>query len=448
MKRNNMSDSNLAKSILIFSLPLIASNLLQVLFNMSDIAVVGKFSGAHALGAVGSTVILVGIYTGFVIGMSTGINVMCAKYMGAHSDDDISKTIHSSFAVSVISGIVLMCVALFSARPLLELVGTKDELIDDATLYLHIYFLGIPALSVYNFGNAVLSAAGDTRHPLYFLTASGIINVMLNLFFVIVCGMSVDGVALASIIAQYLSATAVVIFLMRSKGACSFSFGRVRLHKGYSFDIVRIGIFAGVQNAIFYIANMFIQNAVNSFPVVVVEGYSAATNADNLVYDVMAAFYMACTSFMSYNFGAKNPRRALNCYYICLAYSFGIAVVFGILLELFGKEFLSLFANERDVIDAGFDKLRIMGFSYCVSAFMDCTISASRSMGKTLAPMIMVIFGSCIFRIIWIYTVFAHFRTIQSLYLLYIFSWTITALLEIGYFVRSYVIKFPSVSRL
>lgn len=442
-----MSDSNLVKSILMFSLPLIASNLLQVLFNMSDIAVVGKFSGAHALGAVGSTVILVGIYTGFVIGMSTGINVMCAKYMGAHSDDDISKTIHSSFAVSVISGIVLMCVALLSARPLLELVGTKDELIDDATLYLHIYFLGIPALSVYNFGNAVLSAAGDTRHPLYFLTASGIINVLLNLFFVIVCGMSVDGVALASIIAQYLSATAVVIFLMRSKGACSFSFGRVRLHKGYSFDIVRIGIFAGVQNAIFYIANMFIQNAVNSFPVVVVEGYSAATNADNLVYDVMAAFYMACTSFMSYNFGAKNPRRALNCYYICLAYSFGIAVVFGILLELFGKEFLSLFANERDVIDAGFDKLRIMGFSYCVSAFMDCTISASRSMGKTLAPMIIVIFGSCIFRIIWIYTVFAHFRTIQSLYLLYIFSWTITALLEIGYFVRSYVIKFPSVSR-
>ena len=433
-----MTEGRLSKQILLFSIPLILSNLLQVLFNMADIAVVGQFSGAEALGAVGSTVILVGVFTGFLIGVGSGVNALCARLIGAEDDAALKKNVHSSLIICVIVGAILAVTGVAATNFMLRLLGTKDELFDGAALYLHIYFLGMPALAVYNYGNGVMSAAGNTKTPLFYLAAAGIMNVVLNVVFVVGLGMSVDGVAIASIISQYFSAFMIVRYLLKSQSAYALRMSDMRLYKGYAEKVLALGVPSGVQNAIFQIANLFIQRALNSFPAVVVEGNSAAANADALVYDVMAAFYMACASFMSQNIGALKRKRVTQSYFICLAYSFFSAAVMGCALVLFGKEFLAIFTRDAAVADAGMYRLKIMGLSYAVSAFMDCTIAASRGIGKTVVPTAIVILGSCVFRVVWVYTVFAHFRTITSLYLLYVFSWSITAAAEIVYFAVCY----------
>lgn len=433
-----LTSGSLGRNILLFSIPLMLSNVLQVLFNMSDIAVVGRFAGSHALGSVGSTSILVTLFTGFLIGVGSGINVNVARYLGCQSDRDVSETVHTSAILCVIIGTIALLIGVLGARPMMQLLGTKDELIDGAIQYLQIYFLGMPALAVYNFGNAVLSAAGDTRRPLIIMIVAGIVNVILNLFFVIVCQLSVAGVAIASTVSQYLSAALIVRLLMRTKDSYALHLNQMRITPIKARSVLTLSLPAGMQNAIFAIANLFIQAGVNSFPAVVVEGNSAAANADALVYDVMAAFYTACSSFMSQNFGAGNRKRVIRSYYISLAYSFGIGAVLGGMLLLFGDKFLMLFTTDPEVVQMGMDRLWVMGFSYAFSAFMDCTIAASRGIGKSAVPTAIVIMGSCVFRVIWVYTVFAYFHTIMSLYLLYIFSWSITAIAEIIYFRYSY----------
>lgn len=431
----DLSQGPLAKQILLFSLPLIASNLLQVLFNMSDVAVVGRFAGPLALGAVGSTTTLVTLFTGFVIGMSNGVNVLTALHFGAKSRRELSDTIHSAILICLGTGLILMVVGVGFARSILELLNTKEELIDGAALYLRIYFLGMPALGLYNFGNAVFSAVGDTRRPLRYLSLAGVVNIVLNLFFVIVCGMDVAGVATASVIAQYLSAGLVVTALFRSHDEMyGLHFLRLRLHRSRSRAILSIGLPAGMQYGIFALANLFIQMGVNSFDATMVAGNSAAANEDALIYDVMAAFYTACGSFIGQNYGARQKDRVRRSYLISMAYSFGIGTAMGLAILAVGPSFLSLFTEDPAVVDAGMKRLTIMSLSYGTSAFMDCTIAASRGLGKSLVPTIIVILGSCVFRIAWIYTVFAYFQTVPSLYLLYIFSWIITAVAEIAYF--------------
>lgn len=434
----DMTSGRLGKQILFFSLPLILSNLLQVCFNMSDIAVVGRFSGSAALGAVGSTTILVTLFTGFLIGLGNGVNVLVARYLGQKNDCAVAEATHTSLIICLISGMILCALGEIFSRPLLVALSTKPELMDGALLYLKIYFLGMPALAVYNFGNAVLSAAGDTKRPLYYLSAAGLINVALNLVFVVGFGRSVDGVAAASVISQYLSAGLIVAFLARCDEPYGLCCRLLKLNPRHSADILRLGLPSGFQNAIFAIANLFIQAGVNSFDAITVAGNAAAANADPLVYDVMAAFYMACASFMSRNFGAGKKSRIIKSFYISLAYSAGAGAVLGFGLVLFGRQFLTLFSKDAEVIAEGMARLRVMGFSYVVSAFMDCTIAASRGLGRTLVPTIIVILGSCVFRVAWIYTVFAHFHTIASLYLLYAFSWAITAAAEIAYFAVVY----------
>lgn len=434
----DLTQGSLAKKILFYSIPLIVSNLLQVLFNMADVAVVGQFAGAMALGSVGSTVTLVAMFTGFLIGLSGGINVLVALHFGAKDKESLSKTIHSAAIVSFLTGVVLLLVGVFFSEGILTLLQTKPELIDGAVLYIRIYFLGMPAMSIYNFGNAVFSAVGDTKRPLRYLALAGVVNVVLNLFFVIVCHMDVAGVALASAVSQYLSAALILIALFRCKEIYGLRLSELRLSSEKARDILRIGLPGGFQNMIFQIANLFIQVGVNSFSATMVAGNSAAANADALVYDVMAAFYTACGSFMGQNYGAGRRDRVLKSYFVSLAYSFGIGLVMGVTLVVFGTQFLSLFTGEATVIEAGMYRLTIMGLSYCVSAFMDCTIAASRALGKTIIPTIIVIMGSCVFRIIWVHTIFAYFKTIPSLYLLYVFSWSITAIAEIIYFVKAY----------
>lgn len=433
-----MLTGSLWKGILLFSLPLFVSNLLQVLFNMTDVAVIGKFSSPEALGAVGSTTILVTLFTGFLIGLGNGINVLIARYLGQRNSKNVHDALHTSFVLSIIMGIILFLLGFFFSKYLLIWLKTKDEFIGGATLYLKIYFIGMPANALYNFGNACYSAKGNTKRPLIFLGISGIFNVGLDLLFVIAFKMSVEGVALASIISQYISAFLLMISLMKENTNIKLIIKDIRLYDGYSHLVLSLGLPSGFQSAIFAIANLFIQSGVNSFDGGVVKGNSAAQNADSITFNVMAAFYTACASYMSQNFGAGNQKRVKQSYLIALVYSFLTGVIMGLFFLTLGRPFLRIFTNEEQVVDAGYERLKIMAFSYTFSAFMDNTIAASRGIGKSFIPTIIVITGSCVFRVIWVYTIFAYFHTITSLYLVYIFSWVITAIFEIAYFLYAY----------
>ena len=381
---------------------------------------------------------LVMIFTGFLIGIGSGVNILAARFLGAKQDKDLHQTVHTAFALCFIFGILLCAVGILFARPMLELLNTKDELIEGAVLYLKIYFAGLPAMAMYNFGNGVLSAAGDTKRPLYFMILAGIINITLNLIFVICFKMDVAGVALATIIAQYISAILILITLIKTKDVFTLKLSSVCIVKDKAMSLLILGIPAGLQNAIFYIANLFVQAGVNSFSATVVSGNSAASNADGLVYYVMMEFYVACSSFIGQNYGAMKKDRILKSYLISTGYAFLAGVVLGGLLIVFDTQFLSIFTSDTAVIKAGLERLHVMSISYAFSAFMDGAIAASRGLGKSLAPTIIVIMGSCVFRIAWIFTVFAYFNTITSLYLLYFFSWTITAVAATIYFSRCY----------
>ena len=437
-KKINLTEGPLARQILIVSLPLALSNLLQVLFNMSDVAIVGRFAGSAALGAVGSTSIFVTLFTGFLIGLGNGINVLVARFYGARHPESVQKTVSLALLVSLIAGIVLLFAGLLGSPALLRLLNTKPDLMPGAIVYLRVYFLGMPALALYNFGNAVFSAIGETKKPLVYLSIAGALNIVLNLFFVIVCGLSVMGVALASAISQCVSAALILHALTGVQDCYALYLQEIRLDPDMTKRILLVGVPAGLQNAIFAIANLFIQAGVNSFDSLMVKGNSAAANADAMIYDAMAAFYMACASFMSQNYGAGKVERVKKSYFISLAYSFGVGLVLGALLLVFGRQFLALFTTEAVVIDAGMKRVKVMALAYCISAFMDCTIAASRGLDKTVVPTVIVVLGSCVFRVIWVYTIFARIHTIPALYLLYPCSWSLTALAEIIYFARCY----------
>ena len=438
----SLTEGSLGKKIFLFSLPLMLSNLLQVLFNMADIAVVGKFAGSNALGSVGSTSILVTLFTSFLIGVGGGINVLVALHIGAGNKKEAKETITTAYVLCLCMVILLLIVGISSARGILSLMNTKPELIDGAVLYLRIYFLGLPAVGVYNCGNAILSAAGDTKKPLYFLSIAGVVNVALNLLLVIVFHLDVAGVAIASIISQYISAILITHALTHGDNVYTTSLRHQTLRSLVFKDkltaILKLGLPSGLQNMVFMFANLFVQVGVNSFSATMVAANSAAANADGPVYEVMAAFYVACSSFMGQNLGAKKKDRVLKSYFVSLSYSFFIGLILGLTILFMGPDFLLLFTSDPAVIELGMYRLKIMSVSYAFSAFMDCTIAASRGLGKTVVPTFIVIMGSCVFRVIWIYTIFAYFKTIPSLYLLYIFSWTITAAAEIIYFQAIY----------
>lgn len=434
----SLTQGSLLKNMFIFSLPLMLSNVLQVLFNMSDVAVVGRFGTPDALGAVGSTTTYVALFTGLLIGLGTGINSIVAQRIGAGDDDGVSRASHTAFLVSIVFGAVVSAAAIALARPVLNAMGTKPEFMDGALLYVYIYFSGSVATSVYNCGNGVFSADGDTKKPLIFLAVAGVTNVVLNLFFVIVCKMSVAGVATASSVSQWLSAVLIVIALFRSDRPYKLRRGCFKADKLIAKRILLLGVPAGVQNAVFQAANLFIQSGINSFDKTVVEGNTAAVNADTLVFEIMAAFYTAGTSFIGQNYGAGKRDRILRCYFVSVGYAFVFGLVFGFLLLFFGNAFLSLFTGDPLVIEAGIKRLQVMCLSYAISAFMDGTISAARGLNKTLVPTIIVMLGSCVFRIFWVYVIFPLGGTTTLLYLLYPVSWTITAVAEIVYFVFAY----------
>ena len=441
----NLTQGSILKNLFLFSLPLMATNVLQVLFNMSDVAVVGKFGSDTSLGSVGSTTMIVNLFTGFMLGIGGGVNAIVARKFGAKDEAGVKISVNTAFYMSLAIGVILLIAGLIVARPFLDLLGTKAELIGGAHAYLKIYFWGMPALALYNFGQGVLSAMGDTKKPLIFLLVSGITNVLLNLFFVIVVKLDVKGVAIATVISLYLSATLILISLIRVKDVHRLTANLKLFDKNALKNLLMLSVSAGLQNSIFAVANLFIQSAVNTFDADIVSANSAAQNADPLVYDVMAAFYTGATSFVAQNYGAMNKERVKKSYIAALTFSAVSAIILGAGFALLGRQFLSLFTDNEAVVEEGIDRLKIMAFSYFISAFMDCSIAASRGLNKTLLPAVGAIMGSCVFRIVWIYTVFAHFHTLASLYLLYAFSWSITGIFETVYFICTYKKTFKNV---
>lgn len=431
----DMTNGSLFKNIVIFGLPLIATNMLQALFTLVDAAVVGRYSGAFALGAVGSASQLIFFFVGFIVGVASAVNVIVAYYIGAKNKKETEDILFTAFIVCLACGVVLMLVAIGFARQILVLLHTKNELIFGCEMYFKIYMLGLPATAIYNFGNAVLRSVGDTRRPFWYLAIAGIVNVILDLVFVMYFELSVAGVAIASTISQFVSAFLILRTVRKGIGIVKLKF------KGQTFNIhkagklLKIGLPAGFQSSFFAFANMFIQMGVNTFDAVTVSGIAAAEKTDAVVYNVLDGFYSACACFIGQNYGAGKKDRILKTYFISLAYSFGTAVVLGLLFFGFGRNVISIFTSDEEAIYFGLQRLHIMTLSYCIAPFMDCTIAASRGLGKTSIPTIVVILGSCVFRIVWIFTIFAMFKTIKSLFLLYSVSWAITALAEIIYFV-------------
>ena len=438
LRERDLTHGPLGRQILLFSLPLVMSNMLQILFHLADIAVVGRFAGTLALGAVGSSALLASMFVGFFLGLGGGINVQTARAYGSGDRHALQSGVHTSFLVSLLLGIAIMVLGLGFSRPVLMLLNTKPELLEGAVLYIHICLMGVPAMAIFNHGNAVFSAVGDTKTPLRILIASGILNVVLNLVFVLVLHMDVAGVALATILSQYLSAVLVTTALFRTDSDFGLRRNHLRLSKEPAMELLRLGIPGGLQNCIFAVANLFMQAGLNTFDAVTVAGSTAAANADTIVYDVMAAFYTACASFMGQNYGAGKKERILKSYFISMLYAFIAGAGLGVLLIFFGRYFLLLFTADPAVIETGMQRLVIMGASYGLSVFMDNSIFACRALGKAVVPSIIVLLGSCVFRIIWVETVFAYFGTIASLYLLYCFSWTITGIAEVLYFVKVY----------
>jgi len=434
----DLTTGSLFKGIFFYGLPLIFSNLLQVFFNITDLAVVGRYAGAYPLGSVGSTSQLIFLFTGFLIGIGGGVNVTIAYYIGARNKKNLDDSVHTAFFISLFLGLFLLLIGFIFANPVLVLIKTKEELLLDAVKYFKIYMLAMPGVAIYNYGNAVLSAAGDTKRPLYFLIIAGIVNVGLNLLFVIVFKMSCTGVALASVISQYLSAILVFNCLVKGIGDIKFSLKKININPSIARKLLRIGIPSGMQNAIFALANTFIQVGVNSFDAVMVAGTAASSNLDNIVYNAMNGFYIACATFIGQNYGGGKKDRIRKSIIISNGYAFILGGLLSLIIFIFGKEILSIFTNDTEVINAGMTRLKIMCFSYPFASFMDNTIAANRGLGKTFVPSLIVLAGSCLFRILWVLTIFAYFRTITSLFLLYIFSWIITAIAEIIYFIFIY----------
>lgn len=434
----DMTTGSLWKKIFVFSIPLMFSNLLQVFFNMADVAVIGRFVGAIALGAVGSTTIIVTLTTGILLGMASGVNAVTALFVGSRDSERVKATVHTAILICLAAGILLLLSGLFFTRPLLTLMNTKPELIDGAALYLTVYLCGSPALAIYNYGNAILSAIGDTKRPLTYLSIAGVINVILNLIFVLVFHLGVLGVALASIISQYISAFLVLKFLLQCKQDYGLRIREISFDRAIAGQILKISVPSAVQYSLFAVANLCIQTAVNSFDHVIVEGNSAASNADTLVYNMMAAFYTACTSFIAQNLGAGKKKRIWHSYLITTLYSFLVGLILGLCIFILQKPFLSLFTSDPDVMKYARVRISIMGLCYCVSAFMDNATAAARGLGKSIEPTLIVILGSVVFRVIWIYTVFAYFHTLQSLYLVYVSAWILTTICGNLFFIHHY----------
>jgi len=434
----DMCNGPLLGKILVFYVPLMLSGVLQLLFNAADIAVVGRFSGNHALAAVGSTSSLTNLIVNLFIGLSVGTNVLVARYYGANQKKELKEMVQTAIVTGFVGGVILIFLGFVISKPALTWMDTPADVIEHSVLYMRIYFAGMPFMMVYNFGAAVLRAVGDTKRPLYFLLIAGVVNVVLNLIFVIFFHMGVAGVAYATVISQAISAVLVVRCLIQTDGVYKLELKDMHISMDKVWRMVRIGMPAGLQGALFSISNVLIQSSVNSFGSIAMAGNTAASNLEGFVYTAMNAFYQATISFCGQNYGARKYRRVGKVLLICEILVIIVGTVLGNLVYFFGGTLLQLYSTDAEVIQYGILRLSFICVTYALCGMMDTIVGVLRGIGYAIMPMLVSLTGACLFRIVWIYTIFKQVHTLECLYISYPISWTVTFLAHLVCFIVIY----------
>jgi len=445
-KRKDLFNGSLTKNILLFALPVMATGMLQTLFNTADLAVVGRFDGNDALAAVGSTTAMVHLIVNLLMGLSVGASVVVAQAYGAKDDKTLSKSVHTALSVSIVAGLLVSVVGFAFGGKILALMGTAPEVLDDATLYVKIYFLGAPVSMIYNFGAAILRAVGNTKTPLIFLSASGVINILLNLFLVIVFDMGVAGVAVATVTSQAISAVLVLIYLARRSDACRFYLKKLAFHKKELLRMIAIGLPAGLQSSLFAISNVMIQSSVNSFgSVEIIAGNTAAMSIEGFVYILMNSFSNAGMTFIGQTIGAERYDRVPRVARRTLLWVTIGGLFAGLLCYVLRDPLLAIFLKVEEgsnaALAASYGEMRLFYICapYFICGVMDVLTGLLRGMGYSTVPMIITVGGVCGLRLVWIYTVFAIFHTPEVLFISYLLSWVVTAIAQgTLYFIMQY----------
>ncbi|MCO7154599.1 MATE family efflux transporter [Anaerobutyricum hallii] len=434
MKNNkyeiDMCNGTLMDKLISFSLPLMLSGILQLLFNAVDIIVVGRFTGRQALAAVGSTTALINIFTNLFIGISLGANVLAARFYASGKEKKMSETVHTSITLALISGLVMALAGVLLARFALNLMGTPNDVIDQSVLYMRIYFLGMPFFMLYNYGAAILRAVGDTKRPLFFLVISGMTNAVLNLVLVIVFHMGVAGVAIGTIVSQLISSILVLRCLYTSNTSYRLYFSKLGIKTQYLKQIFQVGIPAGIQSTVINLSNALLQSSVNSFGSVAMAGYTAANNIFGFLYMSVNAVTQSCMSFTSQNYGVKKLKRMDRVLLDCMILSVGVTLTLGCGAYFFGPELLKIYTSDADVIRCGVEVLAFTTVPYFCCGIMDLLPGALRGMGYSGVPMILSIIGTVGTRIVWIFGLFPAHRSLSFLFISYPVSWILTILMQ------------------
>lgn len=437
-----MTEGPFFRKILLFSVPLILTGLLQLAYNTADVIVVGRFVGKEALAAVGSTGSLVNLFLNVFLGMSMGSGVMVARHIGEADDKKIHECTHTAMLLSLFCGIGIGITGYFGSGFMLRLMKVPDDVIELATLYLKIYFMGSPGLLVYNFGASIVRSTGDTKRPLYILSFAGLVNVILNLVLIIVFKFGVSGVAIATIVSQYLSALLIVFYLMKINNPCRLSVGKLRFYRDELKSILKLGLPAGIQSSLFSVSNVIIQSTVNSFGSVAMAGIAAGSNYDSYIYTCTNAIAQTTMTFSSQNLGAKKYSNIGKVYRYCMFLAFGLAVVLGLIGIFFGDFIVSLFSDDPDVIAIGADRLFMIMPFYFFCSLMDVAASQLRGMGKSFEPMIVSLIGACGTRLFWVFCILPMNHTLMNLYWSYPVSWAITFFVQFAlYFILKHKMK-------
>jgi len=443
MKKNSsdymdMTEGPLLKKIILYTLPIVLTGVLQLLFNAADLVVVGRFGSDTSVAAVGATSSIITLITNLFIGLSVGAGVSVAHGLGAGKSDEVHRTVHTAVPIALVSGVILTVVGVFGSRFFLELMGTPDDVINLSATYMKIYFIGITSSMVYNFGSAILRASGDTKSPLIYLTVAGIVNVVLNLIFVILLKMDVAGVATATAVSQTVSALLILRAMMKRDDDCKLVLSKMRFYRRQIIRIVQIGIPAGIQGSLFSISNVIIQSSVNSFGSVVMSGNAAASNIEGFVYISMNSFSQTSINFTARNYGAGKIDRLYRIMWLCLTSVFVTGFTLGLTARFFGESLLSIYIPDKpEDISYGLIRMTFICIPYFLCGLMDVTTGLLRGINYSVLPMIISVVGVCVFRIVWIYTVFRipEYHTLQSLYISYTISWSITFVTELIIFI-------------
>ena len=431
-KEIDMCEGPLAGKILRYTIPLALSGILQLCFNAADMIVVGRYASGEALAAVGSTGALINLIINVFMGLAVGVSVCVAHAWGAKNKESVRQIVHTAMLTSVIAGMIVLLIGFFGCRTFLSWMGTPDNVIALSTTYMKIYFLGMPACMVYNFGASVLRSIGDTKRPLIFLVIAGVVNVLLNLLTVIGFRLGVAGVAIATAASQVVSAALVVRSLMKRQDACRLVLRDLRIYPDKLMTIVRVGLPAGLQGAVFSISNVLIQSSINSFGSVAMEGNTAAGNLEGFIYNVMNAFYHTSLTFTGQNVGARKPERIPRIALTCIALSMAISLTLSGLMYLFREPLLAIYRPDApEAVAYGSLRMSIIVLTYFLCGIMEVFTGSLRGMGASLTPMLISLVGACVTRVIWIYTVFAAVPTLQVLYSCYPVSWLFTILMQI-----------------